>query len=784
MISNLKGIKIQGRKFSSNPVDFCFWNNDKIRLSLVYGKNGSGKSTISDAFTFLKNNETKDFSCLSEITFDNHSLSEDDKKSIHVFNEKFIDSNIKIKEDGIDSIVMFGKQVDIDNQISETEKRLNAKNTEIENQNNIVNNFLDSSNANSPTYFINQCISELKRDNGWAGKERVIKSARVNSPVTQTTVANIISQYKTEKELELLIQDYTEKKKLFDSVTSDSTEINQEVKLFNFDTIDSKAKALLTKKIEQTELTEREKRIFSFIENNGQELLTKARTYFSDKDSDFCPYCYQSIEKEYKSNLMEEFKKVLNKEVEEYQKKLETLKIRNLSFDITPYEQIERTVTQNVQLELDKVNKSIQNYNKLVDNRINNVYQDFSEEDYNIFIEDSIQPLNEALKKLEEKREQFNDLVHNKNNLKKVLLILNSQIANKQISEKYLKYEEQLKKQEIEEVKLSTLENEKSEIEIELASLNEQKKSIKIAQEHINYLLQYVFFSKDKLIIESHDGIYQIKSSGLPVKPNQISCGERNIMALCYYFTELFSGKDETSIYSDANLLIIDDPVSSFDKENRVGVLSLLKYELQHFVSGNPDTKVLIMTHDLMAFYDIEKIAQELKAQNNILYNSVEILKTSIKDFNSKKTNEYSKLLGAVYSFAIAPSENSEIEPYIGNIIRRVIEAYSTFIYKVGIDAISFDREILSQIHNKKQQEYFSNLMYRILLHGESHSEERVKSLEDFCNGISTDEKNRIAKDILCFLYLLNPVHISRHLKEISDAEEKIKNWCTNLPSK
>ena len=73
--------------------------------------------------------------------------------------------------------------------------------------------------------------------------------------------------------------------------------------------------------------------------------------------------------------------------------------------------------------------------------------------------------------------------------------------------------------------------------------------------------------------------------------------------------------------------------------------------------------------------------------------------------------------------------------------------------------------------------------MYRILLNGESHSEEKVKSLEDFCNGISTDEKNRIAKDILCFLYLLNPIHISKHLRVILDAEERIKEWCASLPS-
>lgn len=678
---------------------------------------------------------------------------------------------------------MFGKQIDIDNQINETEKRLNTKKAEIESQNRIIINFLDATNSNSPAYYLNQCISELKRDNGWAGKERVLKSARVNSSVTQATITNIMNQYNTEKNLEELIQEYTEKKKLFDSVTSDSTEITQEVTLFNFKETDSKAKTLLTRKIEQTELTEREKRIFSFIEKNGQELLTKAKLYFADEKSDFCPYCYQEIDRNYKSNLMDEFKKVLNKEVEDYQKELDTLKIENLSFDLTPYAQIEQTVTQTVQLELDKVNRTIQNFNNIIEKRKNNVYQEFSEEEYNIYIENAIKPLNDALARLEEKRIEFNNLVNNKNTLKKELLNLNSQIANKQISENYSKYKQQLEKQETENTNFSALENEKSAIELELANLNEQKKSIKIAQEHINYLLQYVFFSKDKLTIESHDGIYQIKSCGLPVKPNQISCGERNIMALCYYFTELFAGKEEAKIYSDANLLIIDDPVSSFDKENRVGVLSLLKYELQHFISGNPYTKVLIMTHDLMAFYDIEKIAQELSAQNNCSYNFIELAQTGIKDFSFKKSNEYSKLLATIYNFAISPTENSEIEPYIGNTIRRVVEAYSTFIYKVGIDAISFDEGIISQIKNTKQQEYFSNLMYRILLNGESHSEEKVKSLEDFCNGISPDEKNRIAKDILCFLYLLNPVHISKHLRGITDAENRIKEWCASLPS-
>lgn len=64
MISNLKGIQLQGRKFSSYPVDFCFWTTENIRLSLVYGKNGSGKSTISEAFSCLKKMIMKTFPVL------------------------------------------------------------------------------------------------------------------------------------------------------------------------------------------------------------------------------------------------------------------------------------------------------------------------------------------------------------------------------------------------------------------------------------------------------------------------------------------------------------------------------------------------------------------------------------------------------------------------------------------------------------------------------------------------------------------------------------------------
>ena len=74
--------------------------------------------------------------------------------------------------------------------------------------------------------------------------------------------------------------------------------------------------------------------------------------------------------------------------------------------------------------------------------------------------------------------------------------------------------------------------------------------------------------------------------------------------------------------------------------------------------------------------------------------------------------------------------------------------------------------------------------MYRLVLHGESHYAERVYSLRDdtnFYKFVSDNEKKRTAKDILCFMLLLNSAHIQAYLQTISNAIENIRKWCSQI---
>lgn len=120
----------------------------------------------------------------------------------------------------------------------------------------------------------------------------------------------------------------------------------------------------------------------------------------------------------------------------------------------------------------------------------------------------------------------------------------------------------------------------------------------------------------------------------------------------------------------------------------------------------------------------------------------------------------------AVYNYALTGGTDGSM--YIGNYMRRIVEAFATFNYKQGIDFILKENSLLEYLGDRS--DYFENLMYRLVLNNESHTLERVKGLSDdnsFFNYVSESEKQRTAQDILSMLYCLNPVHIKAHLSQV-----------------
>lgn len=106
-----------------------------------------------------------------------------------------------------------------------------------------------------------------------------------------------------------------------------------------------------------------------------------------------------------------------------------------------------------------------------------------------------------------------------------------------------------------------------------------------------------------------------------------------------------------------------------------------------------------------------------------------ELKNKEIIEFRYKKRNEYSELLKMVYDYACG--ETSGLDLTIGNSMRCVLEAFVTFVYRKGIAEISYDDSILQKIGDSDYRDYFKNLMYRLVLNGDSHMEKRTNGLED-----------------------------------------------------
>ena len=460
--------------------------------------------------------------------------------------------------------------------------------------------------------------------------------------------------------------------------------------------------------------------------------------------------------------------------------------ISSVSFDLSPFQALDCDAVKKCKSCLDDLNLLIQQINDTLNQKADNVYTPILGKEFNL--DSKRNELIQSLKELEVLRVKYNEQFNGVSDKKKHLQLLNKQLSYFDIFAIYDEYKKQLDEKKALKEKLDNLISEMNKKKKTLDDLLQQKKSIKIAVAAINQGLQYVFFSNKRLQITVKDEIYSLASNGQAVRPSDISSGERNIIALCYFFVDIMKNLDKDKAYEQECFLVIDDPVSSFDLENRIGILSFLKSKLLKILCGNINSKVLIMTHDLPTFYDMEKIMKEImKAANAIFgsnftnYSIKELTQQTLIEFREKKRHEYTELVSSVFNYANGTAP--EYDMVIGNVMRRTMEAFSTFEYKQGMDEISCDEQILNSLGNIVYHDYFQNLMYRLLLNGDSHMEERVKSLTDplFATNVSEAEKTRTAKDIICFMYLLNKPHVEAHLKDIPTAIPTIQSWCNDI---
>lgn len=276
----------------------------------------------------------------------------------------------------------------------------------------------------------------------------------------------------------------------------------------------------------------------------------------------------------------------------------------------------------------------------------------------------------------QEKENELSKLIDKSNSLIKGSIALEI-LESKNIAD-------ELKKIEDKEKEILSASNSNSILIKEISELKNSKSTTNDFANFINELLQELGID---FYLDIIDNNYTIKHrrDDVSLTINDISEGENNLLALLFFYYELFNDKQQQNFKNEINYIIIDDPISSVDDVNKMYVLELIKKILE---LKNP--QVFIFTHVWDDFCNLCYGKKDTKDRNGneTPFRFYEVKKNINGSYLVKtRTNEtpYMHDFKEIYEFSQLDNadELDECEMYhYPNVMRKVLEEFMKFKVK------------------------------------------------------------------------------------------------------
>lgn len=210
--------------------------------------------------------------------------------------------------------------------------------------------------------------------------------------------------------------------------------------------------------------------------------------------------------------------------------------------------------------------------------------------------------------------------------------------------------------------------------------------------------------------------------------------------------------------------------------------------KIEDIACGNCNTKVLCLTHDGYSMNAFDKMKIEIKRRSERKGGKYVIACPKVFELNMGSVSEwklnnmrYTELVQSVYDYSLNP--NNEGRRHIGNIARKMLEAFSIFEYGIGLSEFADSQDVLDDIQETALRNYFSQLLFHVVLHSESHTGDpvQVEGLIETMPEYTDATIDRIARDSILLMYSINPRHVLKHLKEPDTSKETLDDWISQL---
>lgn len=343
----------------------------KNRVALIYGSNGSGKSTIAQGFREYAESvvpKTVELNPTAGAAIIKMSSGMKSGK-IFVFDEKYISRNIKVQESGLGTIVLLGEQVELEKRLEELKAQIAKLQANIDSKAENVEKFNLVSDVISPEYWKAAITKKLQSSGGWAETSGIrIKRNQIKTRVTDAEVDRL-GQLTPQKDETLTREKFTELFSVFDSIETSVSPVAPEIRAIDIpEKVVEDAKRLLAKVPQKPILTEREQELLHFF---GIEVLSNAKGFLSVKTHEICPTCLQMISEEHRTKSLQQIEDILNREVEECREKLKKLILPEIEAEhYQCYSVLDSELLGQIILQIASVNALITNYNKVIQSKI------------------------------------------------------------------------------------------------------------------------------------------------------------------------------------------------------------------------------------------------------------------------------------------------------------------------------------------------------------------------------------------------------------------------------
>lgn len=228
----------------------------------------------------------------------------------------------------------------------------------------------------------------------------------------------------------------------------------------------------------------------------------------------------------------------------------------------------------------------------------------------------------------------------------------------------------------------------------EIQDLKQQKSLTKDFADFVSQILNDINISL-KVELDTDNKNYIIKSTNenatLTIK--DISEGEKNLLALLFFYYELFADNKQQQVKTEIELIIVDDPISSMDDSNKFYILELMKNLLDL-----PHQQIFVLTHSWEDYCNLS-----YGKENNATFATFELRKKNgVSELAklSSKEKPYKYLFKEIFAFSQKSEEELKTECQIyhyPNVMRRIFEEWYGF--KVGRD-LNFTSNLQKQVES------------------------------------------------------------------------------------